>query len=166
MSNDRDPFAFAGEHPGAEPAKAGDDAELFRLIAEEQVLMDTAVDHDEPDGNRAKAKRYFRLAAEVERKILQTGATTIAGVIALLEHDHIDADEIALASLRELAGRVTVAADPGDDGANATPMIRAVKLPLLPPGVRMVRADRRAWRADRPRRRRVLVARADVRDRI
>jgi hypothetical protein len=49
-----------------------------------------------------EAEHYEREAAKVEAEILRTRATTIAGVIALLEHDHIDADEIAVASLREI----------------------------------------------------------------
>jgi hypothetical protein len=51
--------------------------------------------------------RYFeRAAPNYEAKILKTRAATIAGVIALLEHDHIDTDEIAVASLQEIERRV------------------------------------------------------------
>ena len=128
-TNGRDPFALAGEQPldpvaeaaakwratvAAEPA--GEDAELFALIAEEQALMDMAVgyddpeDHDQTDGDRIEAKRYFRLVAGLEATILKTPAKTIAGVIALLEHDHIDADELAVESLREIDRRAIVMA--------------------------------------------------------
>jgi hypothetical protein len=63
-----------------------------------------------PDSEEAQF--YEREAEQIEAKILRTKATTIAGVIALLEHEHIDADEIAIESLRALDARATLAGEP------------------------------------------------------
>jgi hypothetical protein len=121
-NDQRDPFALAGEQPlepvqeaaarwcatvAAEPA--GEDAELFALIAEERALMHAAVGYDDEE-NSAEAKRHYRLADALEAKILKTPARTIAGVIALLQHDHIDADELAVDCLKEIERRAILMA--------------------------------------------------------
>ena len=118
-----DPFAFgaAGEH--ADPVAqaharwratiagepAGEDAELLAMIAEEQALSEIA-DRLDDDENSAEAKRYYRLAEALEAKIQKTPARTIGGVVALLEHDSQDTDELALESLREIERRAMVIA--------------------------------------------------------
>jgi hypothetical protein len=52
---------------------------------------------------RTMARSYQHEADALAGKIRSTKATTIAGVMALLRLDHIDAGEIAIESLRELA---------------------------------------------------------------
>lgn len=81
-----------------------EDIHLFALIAEEQQLRNRGVAAQDA-GDEAAADDLFYRADQLLAMIQVARATTIAGVIALLELE-FDADDAAIASLREIDARL------------------------------------------------------------